>query len=246
MVARQKPSIGAPWIARIAAGAFLRWRVALTAAIRSVSDVGAAIGSSIWQAWDAMRSLAARALKRAFARWRAAVTLIVVRTVAALRRFRVDGVARATRAWARPSAAPKIDSRDLPAAVVAAICLIAAAAVLAAVAGLRTGAAVWSYGASVVVWSAARLAVLRASASSARIDATAASTSWAVSLPPFALAAVPGLGLAAFALSAVLAYRALVSFGTPRRDALRVAAWTYGAHAAGVVAATIASAVLGG
>ncbi|MDI6712463.1 MAG: hypothetical protein QMD96_04415 [Anaerosomatales bacterium] len=246
MVARRKPSIGTTWVARVAHGAFLRWRIALTSAVRRVTGLGAAIGSRIAQARRAIGLLLALVWKTAFTRWRAALTRFVAHALKAVRSLRIDGIARAARAWARPSAAPDVDLRDVPAAVAASACLIAAAAGFAAAAGLRSGPSLWSYGTGVVVWSAARFALLRALAPSAGIDAGAASVSWAISLPPFALGAVPGLGLAALALSAVLAYRALVSFGASRRDALRATAWTYAAHAMGVAAATIAGAVLSG
>ncbi len=246
MVARQKPSIGTPWASRIARGAFLRWRIALTSAVDRATDLVAAIGSSIRRAREATRSLLARAWRTAFIGWRTALTRFAVHARKAVRGLRIGGIRRAARAWVRPSAAPGLDLRDVPAAVAASACLIAAAAGFAVAAGLRSGPSLWSYGATVAVSSAARLAVLRALAPSAGIDAGAASVSWAISLPPFAIGAVPGLGLAAFALSAVFAYRALVSFDASSRNALRMVAWAYGSHAAGVVAATIASALLSG
>jgi hypothetical protein len=119
----------------------------------------------------------------------------------------------------------------------------AAAAAASGALGLRQGAALWAYAAGLGVWSAARLAVLLALAPSAGAPRERAAMAWAAALPPFVLSAIPGFGLVAFALSAFVAYRALVAIGATERSAAQLVAWAYGGHALAAGAAAVASAL---
>jgi hypothetical protein len=129
-------------------------------------------------------------------------------------------------------------------AVALPVLLLAAAAAVSGLLGLRQGPVLAGYAAGLAVWSVARLAVLLALATSADLDRRKAVVAWAVSLPPFALSAVPGLGVVAFALSAIIAHRALASVGASPTDATRLVAWAYGGHAVAAGAAALASAIV--
>lgn len=182
----------------------------------------------------------------AFDRWRASLTRVLARCSGAIDRVRLDGVGRAARAWVRPSSAAALEAHDLPVAIAAGACVVFAAAAVAARCGLRSWPAFWQHVVGLTAWSAARFVVLRALAPSANIPSRAATAAWATALPPFALAAVPGLGLAAFVLSLGTAYSALIAFGASRKDAARLVAWAYGGHAAGAALSALASAALAG
>ncbi|MBC7265790.1 MAG: hypothetical protein H5T75_02270 [Coriobacteriia bacterium] len=118
------------------------------------------------------------------------------------------------------------------------------ASIASSLLGLRGEEALWAYIAGLVVWSIARLAVFLVLAPTAAVVADRAVLAWAVALPPLALGAFPGFGLAGFALSAVAACFALSSVGASKGDALRLVAWAYGGHALGAAASTLASALL--
>ncbi|MCX8006645.1 MAG: hypothetical protein N3B11_00825 [Coriobacteriia bacterium] len=143
----------------------------------------------------------------------------------------------------RPSAASSIAPSEVPLAAAAGIAALAVSVAASGLTGLRSGSALWWYVAQLAIWSATRLGVLAALSRTYGVTPAATAAAWAVSLPPFALGAVPGAGLVAFVASALVARSALVAQGAQPAHATRLVAWAYLGHAAGVAAATAIGAV---
>lgn len=182
---------------------------------------------------------------RAFAWWRATLAAALRWLRSAAPWASLGRAATLTlRSWIRPQTTASIGEREAPLVIAASVVAPLGASIASSLLGLRGEEALWAYIAGLVVWSVARLAVLLMLAAAAAVAADRVVLAWAVALPPLALSAFPGFGLAGFALSAVAAYFALSSVGASKSDALRLVAWAYGGHALGAAASTLASTLL--
>lgn len=186
-----------------------------------------------------------RLVRGAFAWWRTAVTGVLRGIGSASSRFTTrQAITHSIRAWFRPAVVAELEPDDVPTAMALPILLLVASTAAGGMLGLRHGGASWAYAAELITWSAARLAVLLVLAPTAGIARTQVAVAWATALPAFVLSAIPGLGLVAFALSATVAYQALVAIGATRRDTVGLVTWAYGGHAVAAGLSALAGAVL--